>query len=117
MIDRAEPADYYSAAARCGPVEAAVGFYETQIGALADLFREIAEAWRRWDDERSWRSLEGEVRLRATHDKLGTVALTVGLRSDVYDPTEGFLWTADGKLFLDAGGLDDLARRAAKLVA
>ncbi len=116
-INRAERADYYPAAMKCGSVEAAAGFYETQIRALADLFREMAEAWHGWDGECSWRSLEGEVHLRATHDKLGTVALIVGLRNDVYDPAEGFLSTVEGKLFLDAGGLDRLARRAAKLVA
>jgi hypothetical protein len=63
-------------------------------------------------------SLDGEVELRAGHDKLGTVTLTVRLRSDVYGASvRDFLWTTTALLFLDAGGLDALAREAAQFTA
>jgi hypothetical protein len=52
----------------------------------------------------------------ATHDKLGSITLTVRLRSDVYEAgVRDFLWTTTALLFLDAGGLDALARLAAQV--
>jgi hypothetical protein len=99
-------------------MEAAVEFYEMNVRSVGDFFSELAGAWRGWEGERTWGSLEGEVDLRATHNKLGTVRLPVALRSDVYSPTgRGHIWTASGLLFLDAGGLDRLASQAAQLAA
>lgn len=117
-LDRTHRADYFRADLSCGHMEASVEFYEIHIGALPDFFAELATAWRGWEGELQWASLEGEVGLRATHDKLGTVTLTVALRSDIYEPKgAGHVWTATGLLFLDAGGLDELSRRAAHLAA
>lgn len=60
--------------------------------------------------------MDGEVELRATHDQLGTITLSVRLRSDVYEANvRDFLWTTTAFLFLDAGGLDALAREAAQV--
>ena len=116
-LDRTHRADYFRADLSCGPMEATFEFYEMNIGALRDFFAELAAAWRGWDGELRWRSLEGDIDLLAAHDKLGTVTLRVGLRSDVYEPKgAGHVWTATGLLFLDAGGLDELPRRAAQLV-
>jgi hypothetical protein len=97
-------------------MEATVEFYEMNIGALSDFLSELAAAWRGWEGDIHWASLEGEVDLRAIHDKLGTITLGVGLRSDVYESkAAGHVWTATGLLFLDSGGLDELPRRAARL--
>ena len=69
-----------------------------------------------WEGERAWGSLDGEVALLASHDKLGTVTLAVRLLSDVYETTvREFLWTATALLFLDAGRLGPVARAAARL--
>lgn len=114
--DRTHRADYFRADLNCGAMEAAVEFYEMNIEALRDFFSELAGAWRGWEGELHWASLEGKIDLRATHDKLGTVALRVGLRSDIYEPKGGgHVWSATGLLSLDAGGLAELARRAAHL--
>jgi Family of unknown function (DUF6228) len=116
LIDRASRRGYYQAELRCRALQAAVEFYGEDVRPVGDLFSELAADWRGWEGERAWNSLEGEVKLRATHDKLGTAALTVELRSDVYVDA-GYLWTATGLLFLDAGALDGLARQAGQLPA
>jgi hypothetical protein len=118
LIDRTVRPDYYRAELNCGAMHAAVEFYEMNIRPVGDFVNGLASAWRGWDGERTWGSLEGEVGLRASHDKLGTVKLAAELRSDVYaSQGGGYLWTATALLFLDAGGLDSLARRAAELAA
>jgi Family of unknown function (DUF6228) len=76
---------------------------------LGLLFRRLADDWRGWEGERTWRSLEGDFDLAATHDGLGHVALEVRLRSGPYAAD----WLATGTLSLDAGQLDAVARDAA----
>lgn len=117
-LDGTARPDYYRAELSHGTMQAAVEFYEINVRPVGDFFAELAATWRGWEGERTWRSLEGEVRFGATHDKLGTVTLTVGLRSDVYVSTgPGHIWSASGLLILDAGGLDGLARQASRLAA
>ena len=63
-----------------------------------------------WDAERTWGSLESEIVLRAIHDNAHTE-----LRSGRIHPQGAYLWATTALLFLDAGGLDRLARQAAHL--
>ena len=114
-VDADDRPDNFRADLSCGSLSASVGFYETAISGIARLFETLAADWKGWEGERTWRSLESDVALGATHNKLGTVRLKVRLRSDVYDPTEGHVWAAEASLFLDAGGLDRLANEAARL--
>lgn len=113
-INRADRLDYYRADVRYGPMGATVEFYEISMRPLRDFFAALAEAWRGWDTEQRWGSLEGELNLRATHDQLGTVTLVSELRSGVYMDA-GATWTASAVLYLDAGHLDQHARSAARL--
>jgi Family of unknown function (DUF6228) len=76
---------------------------------LGLFFRRIADDWRGWDGERDWASIEGLFDLTATHDGRGHIALRVRLRSGLYDED----WNVGGVIWLDAGGLSDLAREAA----
>ncbi|MGO9499243.1 MAG: DUF6228 family protein [Solirubrobacteraceae bacterium] len=117
VIDQTPRSDYYRAELRCGSTQAGVEFYYgKEVPPVGDFFKELAESWGGWEGERAWGSLDGEVELLASHDKLGTVTLAVRLRSDVYETTvREFLWTATALLFLDAGRLDPVARAAARL--
>jgi len=69
--------------------------------------------WRGWSGERVWESIEGTLRLTATHDGLGTVLLRARLARSLYLDD----WVADVALWLDAGGLRALARGAARFAA
>ena len=109
--------DYWRATVTFDGLSATRRFYEPNMGELPAYFVTLAKAWRGWDGEQAWRSLEGDIRLAAAHDGLGSVGLTVQLRTvtDRVVPPGVERWRADGALVLDAGGLDDLARRAARL--
>lgn len=74
---------------------------------LDKFWRELAEDWRGWEGIRSWKSLEGELELSATSDRLGHVTLEVR-------PDEGapFQWWVYGVISLDAGQLDSIAAAA-----
>src|SRR6202042_425444 len=94
VIDETSRPEYYRAGLSCGAMRAAVDFYGKEVAPVSDLFSGLAEDWRGWDGERTLGSVDGEVELRASHDKLGTVTLTVRLRSDVYEASvRDFLWT------------------------
>lgn len=75
---------------------------------LQRFLGDLAAHWRGWDNSKEWESIEGGLRLEARHDGLGHIALTATLR----DLAERNAWRAVGRLTLDAGGLDALARAA-----
>jgi hypothetical protein len=95
-------------------LQACVSVYELEknetIRGLGRLFESLARDWRGWEGERIWSSLEGEFQVAALHDGLGTIELVVRLGH--LDPTTDGLWQATASLFVDAGGLDTLARTA-----
>ena len=74
---------------------------------LDRLWRDLAENWRGWEGTRSWQSLEGDLELSATSDRLGHVALEVRLEEGAPFP-----WRVHGKLSLDAGQLHRIAAAA-----
>jgi hypothetical protein len=78
---------------------------------LERLFRRMADDWRGWEGERTWSSPEGDLDLSATHDGLGHVALEIRLRSGLHAED----WLVRGTIWLDAGQLNEVARKAAAL--
>ena len=76
------------------------------------LFDEFAAEWRGWEGEKKWSSLEGELHLTATSDKLGHVFLSVTLGVDFGWRNE---WKLKTKLVLEAGQLELLAKSMNKL--
>lgn len=50
---------------------------------VADFFADLAREWRGWSDTKLWEPFERGLRLSATHDGLGHVALRVTLQQDV----------------------------------
>ena len=64
---------------------------------LVDFFRSLATSWRGWSGERTYESLEGDLRLTAVHD--GHVQLTMGIRQS----TELDGWEVKASIRLDPG--------------
>ena len=72
---------------------------------LAAFFANMAEEWRGWVGEKVWESLEGEMVLRATADRLGHVLLHVHLTAPPSPPA----WRFEGNVLIEAGMLEGLA--------
>jgi hypothetical protein len=112
VIDPDRP-DYWTAMLDCSELRARRRFYEIHIDSLPRFLTGLASSWRGWEGERSWKSLESDVELTATHNGRGTIALLVTLRNDVVDSEVRSGWTARALLTLDAGtALDQIAREA-----
>ncbi len=65
--------------------------------SLARYFNELATDWRGWNGSRCYESIEGDLRIQATHD--GHVNLRVLLR----EPAVPTGWCVEAELRLDAG--------------
>jgi hypothetical protein len=85
--------------------QARVGTYMS--AGLAKMFAEMAASWRGWRGKKSWSSLEGELHVSAEADRTGHIALTVELREGI--PS---VWNVTLLLIVEAGQLEELARRA-----
>jgi hypothetical protein len=72
---------------------------------LPDFFEALAREWRGWSGVRTWEAYKGGLRIDATVDALGHVALAVELRERSWDG-----WLVRGDVPLDAGQLDGVAR-------
>ena len=75
----------------------------------APLFAEMALQWTGWPAELVWESLEGELALRCSHDRLGHIAICVELRSGLM-PND---WRVIATVMAEAGQLAELASGAA----
>ena len=84
----------------------------TDAAGLGRLFADAAREWSGWNGTKAWESLEGELRLELSTDRLGHVRLRVRIRSD---PGGADQWQLDAELELDAGELDAIARQAHRL--
>lgn len=74
----------------------------------AAMFAEMARRWSGWHGELVWKSLEGELALRCSHDRLGHISIRVELRSGLM-PDD---WSAAATVVSEAGQLEEIARRA-----
>jgi len=74
----------------------------------AQWFCELAGKWHGWQAELQWESLEQEVRLAATHDRFGHIAIRIELRSGLWIDD----WSVAATVTVDAGQLEGLARHA-----
>jgi hypothetical protein len=104
---------YWNVSLSCGALQASLRFYEIRLGGLTEYFEALANDWRGWGGERRWESLEGDVALIAVHDGHGTIRLRANLRTEAFSQHR---WNASAELLLDAGGLDQLARRSRLLL-
>jgi hypothetical protein len=81
--------------------------YATAFDELVAFFQGLAVDWRGWPGERTYESLEHELRLTARHD--GHVRIVVELRQSSLP--DG--WSASGVLVIDPG--EELTRAAEDL--
>ncbi|WP_341994647.1 DUF6228 family protein [Microbacterium sp. LWH7-1.2] len=80
---------------------------------LAKFFASMEKSWRGWRGTRSWKSLEGELRLNATHHG-GVIQLKVTIRRFAFDRgNEG--WTVEGDLLIEPG--EELTRITREVAA
>jgi hypothetical protein len=103
--------EYFNAELKVKTMRAEVRVYAYGAQGLASLFEETAREWRGWKGVKAWESLEGELKLAATHDGLGHIGLLV----EMGPPYEE--WKAQGVVALEAGSLDVPARRLSEFVA
>ena len=76
-VDRPHGMGAVDACLRVPGLEARSRVYDTGFDGLAAFFGQLAADWRGWDGERTYESLESDLRLTATHD--GYVRLAVQL--------------------------------------
>jgi hypothetical protein len=103
--------EYFTAELSLKTMRAEVRVYAYGAQGLASLFEDMAREWRGWSGTKGWDSLEGEIKLAATHDGLGHIALEV----EMGPPSEE--WRARGTIMLEAGALDLPARRLTRFLA
>lgn len=78
--------------------------YATGFDELMRFFQGLATDWRGWPGERTYESLEHELRLAATHD--GHVRIAVQMRQSSLPGG----WSASGQFSVDPG--EDMTRAA-----
>jgi hypothetical protein len=77
--------------------------------SLAEYFSDLAAQWRGWDGVNEYASLEGQLSLSATHDRLGTVTISIALRQP-WPPD----WSFEAELEFGSGAhLEAIARDVA----
>ena len=79
---------------------------------LGGLFESIARDWKGWDGERDWASIEGDLTISASSDKLGHIRLDVAVRNNDFEND----WKLDAPIYLDAGGLDRIASEVKRFI-
>lgn len=112
-VDPAEPIDGFSVRVTDHNLSAIAHVYAGVSGCApshpAPLFVDMARKWSGWPGELVWESLEGELALRCSHDRLGHISIRVELRSGQM-PDD---WRVGATVMAEAGQLEDIARRAA----
>jgi hypothetical protein len=73
------------------------------------LFAEMAREWAGWSGELIWQSLESELALRCSRDRVGHIFMRVELRSGPM-PED---WGVKATVLTEAGQLEGIARRSA----
>jgi hypothetical protein len=81
---------------------------EEESSSLAEFFEQLFEDRLGWEDERTWESQEGRMRLNVTHDGVNTVRVDVTLEGGGIEPR----WRVTGQLFTDPGIFQQLSANA-----
>lgn len=74
--------------------------------SFAEFFASLAQDWLGWPESRGYESLDGTLRIAATHDRVKAVRFEVRLRADA---RSGFDWSASHRLSVEARSLEQLA--------
>jgi hypothetical protein len=108
------PADYLTVTLTGPDLSASRQVYAGWSGGfthLATFFADLADQWRGWQGERVFESIEGDLRIQATHDG------HVNLRVTLWESTVPDGWKVQAEVGLDAGeALSNAATDVAVLV-
>jgi hypothetical protein len=94
------PAQYLSVTLECPDLRASRQVYEGYdegFSSLARYFGKLATNWRGWTGSRDYESIEGDLRIQATHDG------HVNLRVLLWESTVPTGWRVEAHVRLDAG--------------
>lgn len=89
-------------------VTAVVEVYDIQPQRWSILFSDIADNWRGWDGVKEHESLEHNLKVSCTADATGHIEMRWTLKGE----PAGSNWRVEDSLYLEAGGLAGLAKRA-----
>lgn len=110
----AGPADYLSVTLTGPDLSASRQIYAGWLSGFLDLatfFADLADHWRGWQGERVFETIEGDLRIVATHDG------RVNLRVVLWESTVEDGWRVQAEVRLDAGeALSNAASDVALLV-
>ena len=81
----------------------------TDRAGVARLFAEAARDWKGWRGAKVWESIERDLRLELTTDRLGHVTLAIRMSHVAGGPGQ---WQLETELGLEAGQLEQIARDA-----
>jgi hypothetical protein len=74
----------------------------------APLFADMARQWAGWSGELVWQSLEGELAIRCSRDRVGHIFIRVELQSGLMHED----WRVVATISTEAGQLEGIARDA-----
>jgi hypothetical protein len=98
--------DYFSVELFDPTLRANARVYAYASASLPELFDEMAAQWRGWSEAKRWKSLEGELELSFTVDRMGHVAVSVRLAESLYPDS----WRVQATALVEAGQLESLAK-------
>jgi hypothetical protein len=91
-------------------LSASVDVYDIQPHQWSAYFADLALNWRGWNGLKEQSSLEGHLKLTSSSDSLGHIRIRVVLRGI----DAGSEWRAETSIYLEAGQLELVAKRAAQ---
>jgi len=109
-LQQPDGSEYYRVTIR-GPglsASSQVYAFEPRGYGLVEFFEDLAAIWRGWKGKKDWTSLEGELSLVCTSDRLGHVAIEVTLCN---------IWSVRKVFDVEAGQLEQLASEIKKFFA
>lgn len=99
----------YRAELQGSSMQVAIAVGDDNPVSFAEFFVSLAQDWQGWPETRGYESLDGTLRIAATHDRVQAVRFEVRLRADA---RSGFDWSASHRLSVAAGSLELIAAAA-----
>ena len=103
----AENSDSVLAKVSGAGINAEAFVYTFMSKGIGEFFTNLSSNWKGWQGNIEWSSLEGEIKLQASCDRLGHIFLSVWLTNGAPP-----IWEAHTELVLEAGQLEMLAAEA-----
>jgi Family of unknown function (DUF6228) len=92
---------YFTATVTAESLHASLSVYVHGPAGLVHFFEDLSASWQGWTGVKEWKSIEKELAISASHDRLGHVDLAVTLRPPL--GPYGWDWEAKVHVPLEAG--------------